>query len=397
MSYVCQDPEMNLIKDQNGDYKVELVRDGRSISSCWIVVQSIAVGCSQVDMSGIAGVGTEDDCRNQGLSRRVMQEAIRFMEQAELGLTMLYGIPNYYHKFGYASAGPNRLVYVDAASSGPELPSGWHMRPLQTDDLTDIQRIYSQYLSLNVCGARIKPEGMRSWSWLSGVATGERDDECIVLTAPDGHVAAYACHGRGSWSQNALEQAQPETFVISEPLAESPAAADALLQACQVWMPEMAAKLNRSLKRMAYAVTEEGAVAAALMRTNCEFSQLHRACANCMVRVANMQQLFENMMPEWRRLARNGALHIDSSITFDTELGSKSLHVGLGGVHMCSPSESRNHLKLSIGQLGQLVLGAVSAKHFLAQLPEPASAEVVELCQLLFPKRQQHMYLTDRY
>ncbi|MHB1461167.1 MAG: GNAT family N-acetyltransferase [Armatimonadota bacterium] len=397
MSYVCQDPEINVVKDQNGDYKVELIRDGRSVSGCWIVVQSIAVGCSQVDMGGIAGVGTEDDCRYQGLSRRVLQEAMRFMEQAELGLTMLYGIPNYYHKFGYASAGPNRLVYVEPSSAVGELPSGWNMRSLQADDLPDIQRIYSHYLSLNVCGARIRPEGMGSWSRLRGVASGERDDECIVLTAPDGHVAAYACHGRGSWSHNALEQAEPATFVISEPLAESPAAADALLQACQKWMPEVAGKMNRNIKRIAYAVTEEGAVAAALMRTNCEFNQIHRACANCMVRVANMQQLFENMMPEWRRLARNGALHTDDSITFDTELGSKSLHVGLGGVHMCAPSESGNRLKLSIGQLGQLVLGSLPVFDFLAQLPEPASAEVKELCQLLFPKRQQHMYLTDRY
>ena len=146
MSYVCQDTEINVIKDQNGDYKVELVRDGRTVSGCWIVVQSIAVGCSQVDMGGIAGVGTEEDCRNQGLSRRVLQEAVRFMEQADLGLTMLYGIPNFYHKFGYASAGPNRMAYVDATSPVGGLPSGWHMRALEVDDLPQMQQIYSQFL-----------------------------------------------------------------------------------------------------------------------------------------------------------------------------------------------------------------------------------------------------------
>ncbi len=395
MSYVCQDTEINVIKDQNGDYKVELVRDGRTVSGCWIVVQSIASGCSQVDMGGIAGVGTEEDCRNQGLSRRVLQEAVRFMEQADLGLTMLYGIPNFYHKFGYASAGPNRMAYVDATSPVGGLPSGWHMRALEVDDLPQMQQIYSQYLSQNVCGARIRPDGLRSWSWLNGVATGNRDDECIVLTAPDGHVAAYALHGRGSWSHGALAQAQPETFAIGEPLADSPASADVLLQACQLWMPEMALKLNRQLNRIAYAVTDEGAVAAALMRCNSEFVQIHRESANCMVRVANMQQLFENMMPEWRRLANKGGLHMDTTITFDTELGSKSLHVGMGGVHLCAPSEKAHQIKLSSGQLGQLVLGAVPACDLLARLSAPA--EAVEVCQLLFPKRQQHMYLADRY
>lgn len=397
MNTCCVDPEITIVSEPNRVYRVDLTRDGKCVSRCWIVGQTIAVGHSQVDMGGIAGVGTDDEFRNQGLSRRVLQEAIRFMEQADFGLTMLYGIPDYYHKFGYASAGPHRGVKVSVRTEPAVLPTGWHMRALQTADIPELQRIYAQHLALNVCGARIRPEGSHFWSELTRIAAGERDDECIVLTAPDGHLAAYAWHGIGSCHHDWYEQFVPETFVVSEAMAEDPKSADMLLTACELWLPEVASKRNRVWTSIEYAVTEEGEVAAALMRRDCEFRQEYKACAGCMVRTANLDQLCENMMPEWRRLVRGVSAPIDKAISFKTDRDTRTLHVGGGRVTLCPESGDAECIELSAGEFGQLVLGVIPAHDVLTRLAKPVSAEAVKVCRLLFPKRQQHMFLADRY
>lgn len=397
MNYISHDPEIIVSSEPDGNYKVDLIRDGQSISRCRIANRPIAVGCSSVDMGGIADVGTDEAYRYQGLSRRVLLEAVRFMDYANFGLTMLYGIPNYYHKFGYASAGPDRSAFIKTHEQCPELPAGWQMRALTLEDIPEIKRLYTVYLSEHVCGARVRPDDSTSWRELSRVATGERADECFVLLAPDGHVSAYAWHGRGCWVTDGQERAMPSTLVISEAIAESPMSADVLLSACEIWMSEVAKKSEREMSSIMYSVTEEGAVAAALMRKDCEFRQTHSACGNCMVRVANIQQLFENMMPEWRRLARHGAGSIDSTISFHTELGVKSLHVGIGGVSLCQDTDMGYHIDLSVGDMAQLVIGSLPTADILSRLPKPPCADAVDVCQVLFPKRQQHMFKVDRY
>lgn len=397
MNYICKDPEITVFQEPHDCYRVDLVRDGRSISRCWIVNQAIAVGRAEIDMGGIAGVGTEEDCRNQGLSRRVLLEAVRFMDYAKFGLTMLYGIPNYYHKFGYASAGPDRSVIIKAQTASLELPAGWAMRALQTDDLPALYRLYAHHLEHNICGARIRPEGTHSWSKLAQVAAGERDDECLVVIAPDGHIAAYAWHVRGSSYHDEHQQPITETFIIGEAIADSSQSADALLAACELWMAEAARKDSRELGRIEYAITDEGALATALLHRDCVSRQEHKACAGCMVRVANLEKLGESMLPEWRRLISESAKNHDCIVSLQTELGTLLLRVSGGEVSICESSETGEIICLSVGDLGQLVMGVMPADDLLSRLPQPPSAEAVAVCRVLFPKRQQNMFLPDHY
>ncbi|MHB1461168.1 MAG: GNAT family N-acetyltransferase [Armatimonadota bacterium] len=397
MNYISRDPEITVLSEPDGNYRVDLMREDKSVSRLRIANRPIAVGCAQVEMGGIADVGTLEECRYQGLSRRVLQETMRFMEQSEFGLTMLYGIPNYYHKFGYASAGPNRGAVIKTQEQVPELPAGWQIRPVTVQDISELKRLYAVYLAENVCGARVRPDDSTSWRELTRVATGERADDCMVLMAPDGHVAAYAWHGKGSWVADGLERAIPSALVVSEAIAESPQAADVLLVACEIWGKGIADKESREITSIAYAVTEEGCVAAALMRRDCEFRQQYSACGNCMVRVGNLDQLFDLMMPEWRRLARQSAGSIDSMICFETPLGSKALHVNMGGVSLCDPAEAGYKLSLSVGEMAMLVIGSMPTEDLLARLPNPPCEDAVTACKLLFPKRQQHMFLADRY
>lgn len=57
-------------------------------------------GAAQLKMGGICRVGTKEEHRNKGYSRRVMDHTIVFMSENGFDVSMLFGIPNFYHKFG---------------------------------------------------------------------------------------------------------------------------------------------------------------------------------------------------------------------------------------------------------------------------------------------------------
>ncbi len=397
MSYICNDPNITVTAFPDGGARVDLMHENESASRCWIGSHPISVGCSRVDMAGIGGVGTEEKYRFMGYSRRVLVESVNYLKQSNFGLTMLYGIPNYYHKFGFAAAGAHRGVTVEPKETADPLPSGWTMRSFQAGDSESLQRLYEQYLELNVCGAHIKPIGSDAWAVVERICTGEHDDESVVVIAPDGHIAGYARHGRGTCHHDWYEQFVPETFVVSEIVAENAKAADVLLVACEHWMVEVAAKLNRVFKHIEYSVTDEGPVAAALMRTDCSFFQLYEESGGSMVQAANIDQLFENMMPEWRRLVSRSVVSAAKVITFKVDGITKSLNIRPGSVAFCTAPNNAASVELTSGQMGQLVLGSVPAKDLLARLSMPPTTDIVSACQLLFPQRQQHMFLTDRY
>ena len=64
-------------------------------------------------MGGIAGVDTNEEHRNKGYSRRVMEDCTAFMTENGFDVAMLFGIPNFYPKFGYATVIPETWIYLE--------------------------------------------------------------------------------------------------------------------------------------------------------------------------------------------------------------------------------------------------------------------------------------------
>src|SRR5437867_873767 len=102
--------------------RADLMIDGGSISRLWIVPFRIRIGAAAVRMEGIGGVGTDDEYRNRGYSRRVLEATVERMLAGEAAVSMLYGIANFYPKFGYATAGPDHLLSLRLDASPTVLP-----------------------------------------------------------------------------------------------------------------------------------------------------------------------------------------------------------------------------------------------------------------------------------
>jgi hypothetical protein len=72
-----------------------------------------------------------------------MQAALDYMQNEKFDLTMLFGIPNYYHKFGYIEAMKNYQLEFLNPQLLPE-SSKFQVRKFTPQDLPEMLRLYQE-------------------------------------------------------------------------------------------------------------------------------------------------------------------------------------------------------------------------------------------------------------
>ena len=89
-------------------WKLELVNPavdaaGGVVSWCCFVEQEIRIGGAAVLAGNVTGVGTWKKQRRNGYSSLLIKAVLALMTSRGLMVTLLLGVPNYYHLFGYVS------------------------------------------------------------------------------------------------------------------------------------------------------------------------------------------------------------------------------------------------------------------------------------------------------
>src|SRR5215217_7746119 len=271
-----------IVNHPSGTSDVVLQLHGRQISRVVIVPMVMRIGAAVVRMDGIGGVSTEEEFRNRGYSRRVMETAVQQMRrQGDAALSTLFGIEDFYQKFGYETTGPEYTVVVPLADAGAptrSLPRGWRFRPLTVDDMPAVMRLYHAN-TRRATGALVRHDavddpseterlagvnpdaqkiGIRAWNKLQAIAVEPGEDACRVLVDQRGRIAAYAWFG-ANWWMGVRRRDLPGAFHIAEGMARDPEAADNLLVACRNW----ANHARSDCDSIALAIPPEGPVAMA--------------------------------------------------------------------------------------------------------------------------------------
>jgi predicted N-acetyltransferase YhbS len=117
--------------------------DGRIVSHVSIITKYMRIGGSVVKLGGIGDVCTHPDCRGKSYSRALMQDAVRYMGEHDYALSMLYGIKNYYHKFGYIEAMGRYLAWLPTKfTEGLEVSHT--LRPSEPGDTPRLNELYNR-------------------------------------------------------------------------------------------------------------------------------------------------------------------------------------------------------------------------------------------------------------
>lgn len=401
----------------SGTRELLLKLNGQRVSRIVIIPMLMRIGTAVLRMDGIGGVETNEEVRNRGFSRRLMETAVERMTAGDASLSTLFGIQDFYQKFGYDTTGPEftvSLPVVEEGSTPISLPPGWRFRPLAEADLPSLMRLYhantrsatgalvrndngddpAETERLLICDPNARKIGLRAWNRLLNLITEPGEDACRVLLDPAGEIAAYAWCGDRNWWMFVRRRDQPDAFHLAEAMAGDATAADALLAACRLWATEA----GEHSKEVAFAIPPQGPLAAAATYQGGSISAVYTRGGDFMGRVLNLERLIEQMLPEFSALARNTPLSFHGRLTFETELGSASLHLGPAGA---SPdgATGTDRLIVSLPQavLARLCLGGFDPGDVLARLPDPPEPRVHPLLLTLFPQRHPHIYPMDRF
>ncbi len=389
-----------------GTVRVDLMRDEASLSNCLIVPVTIRLGAATVRVDGIGEVGTPPQHRGRGYARRLLTAAIAHMAAGDGALSMLYGIPGFYPQFGYATAGPEYTLSLPLAGPTPPFPAGGLARPAQPADLPAIQRLYDR-ATAHAVGAVVRPPGHYPWTKLAHLTPAALAQECRVVVAPDGDVAAYAWRDRESWFTDHIGEDHPHSLILAEVVARDAPAADAVLAACREWAREEAQASGQQLSAVTLVIPPEGPVAAAARYRTATLQQTYSADGEFMVRTLHPGRLFRALAPELERRLRASLPAFRGALLLETELGSVTLRMPTGhltvddGQAAPSPGLRTPGQEMAVHMpqttLARLALGAFCAADLLARLERPPAGAARTLIEAMFPPRRPHVSIPDRF
>jgi len=84
--------------------RVELTVDDQAVSWAEVPYLRLRIGRAVLRCAGIGDVFTRREHRKRGYNRRVIERCVEVMTEDGIDVSMLFGIPGYYHKFGYRTA-----------------------------------------------------------------------------------------------------------------------------------------------------------------------------------------------------------------------------------------------------------------------------------------------------
>ena len=92
--------------------KLSLVAAGETVGRAEINDLTMRLAGAWVRMGGIANVVVQSQHRGKGYASRLMREAVSYMEREGYAVSILFGIPDFYHRFGYVPVTPEYNVSV---------------------------------------------------------------------------------------------------------------------------------------------------------------------------------------------------------------------------------------------------------------------------------------------
>lgn len=142
-------------------FKLSLVIDGIEVSWTGLRDFQQQIGGQLVRMCGLAGVGTHNDHRFKGYSRRVMINALRWMRREGYDVSMLYGITGFYPKYGFAPAFP--VVTYSMAVRDAELVRSRGLKFVDFDD-THLRAVLAMFHKNNAGLTGVTTRSVATWA-----------------------------------------------------------------------------------------------------------------------------------------------------------------------------------------------------------------------------------------
>jgi len=370
--------------DEGREHLRELWIDGEEKSVCQLIVLEYAmrVGVTEVRMAGVGGVHTEYRHRKKGYMRHLCEDTVQYMITEGYDISMLFGIENFYTRFGYAAGlaefeckVKTRDAEVAAADASTE---GYITRPIGEADMPAVLDLYNAKNATRVCSVVRTLEyfpRFHKGTWYEG------PPETQLWEDANGKLLAYAVWDHNNEAMKVAEVESCDDAFFPTLLSFFAArAVDKRCEAVQLFVPP------------------DHPFAEYAQRFGAEWRVTYPRYGSGMLRLLNLRPFFEKIVPELeRRLALSRSAGYTGALTFQTDLGPLTLAIDRGSIAVETVAREGLRLDLPQDKLTQLVIGYRSARDVLNDPQVTAHGDVLPLLNILFPKGTPYVWTPDHF
>jgi predicted acetyltransferase len=355
----------------------QLLVEGEPVSWLSVVDHDMRIGSAVVRMGGIGGVFTPEAQRRKGYSRRVMEHSVWWMGENGYDISMLFGIRDFYPKWGYISALASHKLTI-ATRNAARADAAYETREWTDADAAAVLDIYADNNAARTCSVVRHPG---EWRFFRKGSRFRQPVKCFVVAGDAGEVMAYAAYDDLADAVN-----------VSEVGARSADAFGTLLAGCARLAQE------RGAEEISVFVPRDHPFAEYCRRFGCSATQDFPDDGAGMLRIIRLSSLMGKIAPELeRRLLDSPFGDYESSLRITTDIGAVVLRLNGPLIELCSPETHAEHeVEVRQDVLTQLVVGYRSARDALNDPRLSASScEAAEVLDLLFPVGEPYIWLAD--
>jgi predicted acetyltransferase len=366
--------------DKEDRHKRELwIDDETKVAHLWVIDYTIRIGTARVSMAGIGGVYTEREHRMKGYMRHLFEDTVHYMIDQGYDVTMLFGIPDFYTKFGYAVclAGHQARVKTRDAEDAGARAQILASRPIEAGDMPAVVALYNDHSATRTGSVVRDPDAFTEFALGSNWGT---PTEAQLWEDDAGALLGYVV-----WDKNAT------AVKVTEAVARDDALFPTLLHALAQQAIE-----KRCEEVQLYAPPDDP-FAEYIRRFGARWEIAYPRHGDGMMRVLNQQPLFEKLLPELA--LRTGGADLDNGVTLAlrTDLGTTTLIVNEDGVTMGEDEVPDVTLALTQDKLMQLIVGYRSLRDVLNSAGVTLNGEEMDMLNALFPKDVPYIWHADHF
>lgn len=325
---------------------------------------SMRIGAAVVRLAGIGAVATAHDQRGKGLMAETAAECVSGLSDAGYDVSLLFGIPNFYHRFGYVPCFPEVRTILDVR----ELPASPGLVEYEKFDgpFADLADVYNRE-NEGVTGTYVRPTYL----------TNRRPKKFTAYRFTDGYVVG----GReGNSYQIADCAGDPEKIVE---IARQRAAADLCSEIVFVFLP-LRSRTGEHLRTLTHRVTSD-----------------RNRTGGPMMKIVNLERVFEKVVPALNERLGSSALHSYSG-TLAVYCDGEGVVLGISGgsigeITPAAPNTTANGSITAGRGLARLLIGDGDPLHVCRQSGSELDGDARHLVPVLFPDQEPSTILWDTF
>jgi len=354
--------------------------EGRKVSWLTVIDYHQRIGSAVVRMGGIAGVGTEPSERMKGYSRRVIEDTVRYMYEQGFDVSWLFGIRDFYPKFGYAvcAAATSITMATRDAERARDAVGDFKIRPYNEEDLDALISLYN-YANRSRTGTIVREK-----PYFSGISKGSRwgvSANVIVVTDEMGRFVGYA-----AYDQNETE------VIVTEIESRNPLAYPNLLYE----FAKLA--IDRRAGSITLLMPVDHPFAVFCRRYECSVTINYHRCGGAMGRIVNLRTTLDKIAGELcERLSTSPYRNANTCLWICTDIGEVALELANGRVAIREACNHGNCVQLPQSKLCQLIFGYRPAEDLLTERDVVFSGDALGILQALFPPQNTYVWAADHF